>query len=82
MNSKKPTKSTQRKAALTRQRLQTDDPVAWLTTVMQSDDIAMATRMAAAKVLASLERHVGKKARRHQDAMAADKGSPWEGLMR
>lgn len=76
-----PKRKPKRRATATCKRLQTDDPVAWLTTVMQSDDIDMSTRMVAAKALAGLERRAGKKAQRQQGAMTADKGSPWEGLM-
>ena len=66
----------------TKQRLKTDDPIEWLTIVMQADDIDMTHRMAAAKALAGIHKARGKKAQQQDDAMAADKGTGWEGLMR
>ena len=58
-----------------------DDPVAFMRTVMNDDALDVRLRLDAAKALLSNQAKEGKKERAKREAETAEIGSEWDGLL-
>lgn len=58
-----------------------NDPQAFLTSMMNNDAIDLKLRIDAAKALLAHQQKQGKKAKAQRDAATAELGSDWEGLL-